>query len=435
MPRRQEASPDRRGLDRRQWLTAAFALPLSAALSACREPEAGDVEVAEEVADEMQQRVATIIEAYDGQGIHRTGTLGDQACARWLRDEVRSLGVQSELESMPFERIDSEACYVEVGAERWEGVPLFDGPLSSADGVSGTLGRSDDPGSDIGFIEIPPGSAGGDAFHAYRRETSHSAIVAVTGGERWNVPPGLALCNAESYREPYGPPTIQVSTEALPALEGAATNGISVRLLNHGARTPTEVFNTVARVAGSDPSLAPLVVMTPRSGWWECASERGGGIAVWMEMIRALAAAAPLRPAEFVASTGHELGHYGLDHYIESREALIGDAVAWIHLGANFGAARGGAVLYQASDEKLRALGLGLLNAEGVSPARETPITERPLGEARNVYDGGGKFISILGGNGLFHHPADRWPEAVDLPLTASVARAFAAIAVELTKV
>ncbi len=59
--------------------------------------------------------------------------------------------------------------------------------------------------------------------------------------------------------------------------------------------------------------------MTPRSGWWQCASERGGGIAVWVEILAAVAAAKPARTVNFVASTGHELGHYGLTHYLESR--------------------------------------------------------------------------------------------------------------------
>ncbi|MDX1385563.1 MAG: hypothetical protein R3190_18065, partial [Thermoanaerobaculia bacterium] len=178
----------------------------------------------------------------------------------------------------------------------------------------------------------------------------------------------------------------------------------------------------------------PLVVMTPRSGWWRCASERAGGIAVWLETLRALAAATPARTTELVASTGHELGHYGLDHYLESRQAWLGDAVAWIHLGANFGAAVGGAILFQSSDEEMRSLALSRLAERGVEPAQETPPGQRPLGEARNVFDGGGRYISILGSNGLFHHPDDRWPDAVDVALTARVARAVADVAVELTR-
>ncbi|MEE2775918.1 MAG: hypothetical protein VYE73_04040 [Acidobacteriota bacterium] len=382
----------------------------------------------------MQNRIAKVIGDYDAQGIHRTGSRGDQECARWLFGEALATGAEADLEGMAFRRIDTERCFVDVEGEIIDGVPLFDSPLSLAEGVFGVLGEGGDPRAGIGFLAIPPGSAGGEDFHAYRRRTDHIGIVAVTGGERWNVPPGLALCNAESYNQPYGPTTIQVPTRGMPLLQGAAERRVLVRLVNSGVRTAVEVHNTVARIGGTDPELAPLVVMTPRSGWWECASERGGGIAVWLEMMRAVAASSPARSSEWVASTGHELGHYGLDHYIERRSDLIGEAHAWIHLGANFGAAVGPNMLFQASHDELRSMGVKALDAVGITPARETPVGERPLGEARNVFDGGGRYVSILGGNGLFHHPDDRWPDAVDLETTTAVALAFSRLALNLTR-
>jgi hypothetical protein len=51
-------------------------------------------------------------------------------------------------------------------------------------------------------------------------------------------------------------------------------------------RTQAQAFNVVTVVAGTNRSAAPLVVMTPRSGWWWCASERGGGLACWLEIMR-----------------------------------------------------------------------------------------------------------------------------------------------------
>ena len=55
---------------------------------------------------------------------------------------------------------------------------------------------------------------------------------------------------------------------------------------------------------------------------------------MWLEMMRALAEAKVERTVHFVASTGHELGHYGLEDYLEKRHELISSAVAWVHLGA-----------------------------------------------------------------------------------------------------
>ena len=59
-----------------------------------------------------------------------------------------------------------------------------------------------------------------------------------------------------------------------------------------------------------------------RSGWWGCASERGGGLACWLEIMRAMCAARPVRDTLFLASSGHELGHLGLDAFIQRRPRL-----------------------------------------------------------------------------------------------------------------
>ena len=68
--------------------------------------------------------------------------------------------------------------------------------------------------------------------------------------------------------------------------------------------------------------------MTPRSGWYSCASERGGGIACWLELMRTLNGRAP-RDVLFVASSGHELGHRrrlrSLDRRLERRRRYRSD--------------------------------------------------------------------------------------------------------------
>ena len=59
-----------------------------------------------------------------------------------------------------------------------------------------------------------------------------------------------------------------------------------------------------------------------------------------------------------------------------------------------------------------------ILKEVGVAAGQITAMGQRPLGEARNIFDGGGEYVSILGGNNLFHHPSDRWPDSVDLDST-----------------
>ena len=43
----------------------------------------------------LEQRVATVLQAFDAQGNHRTGTAVDRASAEWLSDQVRQLGIEA----------------------------------------------------------------------------------------------------------------------------------------------------------------------------------------------------------------------------------------------------------------------------------------------------------------------------------------------------
>ena len=282
-------------------------------------------------------------------------------------------------------------------------------------------------------VSATPAPRAGSDFRSYRRDTAHRAAVTVTGGPANGVPEGLALLNAPDFKEPFGPPVLQVASRHRAWLADAAAAGATARVVARVTRRPEEVFNVTATLRGREPSQAAVFVMTPRSGWWTCASERGGGIAVWLEMIRGMAASpTPRRTTVFLASTGHELGHYGLEEFLRTRSRLVRGAAAWIHLGANFGAAVGGAPLLQASSLELQDRATDALERAGEAPARRRPVGETAAGEARHIHDGGGTYLSIVGDNGLFHHPWDRWPDAVDVDRIARYARAFTQVGLQL---
>ena len=172
--------------------------------------------------------------------------------------------------------------------------------------------------------------------------------------------------------------------------------------------------------------------MTPRSGWWWCTSERGGGLACWLEIMRATRDAKPVRDVLFVASSGHELGHRGIDTFIERRPELVPTAKAWIHLGANIGAAQGPGNNLQASDDEMESMMAEAMTKAGLWIDRRLPRGAVPRGEAENVHRGGGRYISIIGNNDLFHNTNDRGADAVDLKVIERFASAFAMAATSL---
>jgi hypothetical protein len=372
----------------------------------------------------VERRIATLIREYEGQGFHRTGTSADNASGDWLCDQVRKAGLSPTQEPFPFERVDLRESVLIVGERRIEGVPLFDGAFTDPQGVRGRLGGLE-RGSEIGVTNMSVNAAAAGPLGEARRANRHRAIVAVTRGRR----PGLCPSNADSFQQPFGPPVLQVSSREAAWLTEQIRQGPEARLILHAARTSASAFNVVASIEGNGPNPSPLVVMTPRSGWFSCASERGGGIACWLEIMRALRTTRLGRPVVFVASSGHELGHLGINAFISRRAGVVTSAVGWLHLGANIGAATDPSNTIQASDDRFEATLASAMAASGLGIDRRNPRGTIPGGEAEAVHRGGGRYVSMIGGNGLFHNPDDRGPQAVDPEVIRKFSNAFITVA------
>jgi hypothetical protein len=375
--------------------------------------------------DGLEGRLADLIAAYDAQGYHRTATPADNASAEWLMKQVRQAGAEPSLEPFTVTRIDPMSCHLRVSERRIDGVPLFDATFTGAEGIRGTLGLAGDD-CDIAVVEVGPltrlqsdDPLGGALARA--RRGGYKGIVILTHGGR----AGLFLLNAPSFRAPFGPPALQISSTEAEWLIAQARRHVEVELVVSAQKVASQAFNVTTRVAGSDSSLAPLVVVTPRSGWWQCASERGGGLACWLETIRVLAANKPARDSLFAAFSGHEIGHLGLDAYLMGRADLVKRAHAWIFLGANIGAPQQ-PNLVEISDAAMDRWIAGALEKEGIAIDHKAEPGSVPRSEAGFLQRGGARYASLVCGSEVFHMPADRWPNAIDMTSLAHYVRAFA---------
>ena len=355
-------------------------------------------------------RAADWLRSWDSQGLHRTGTDGDEAGAAWLAQEAASLGASVSSETFTLDRVDPVDCYVEVDGGRTDGVPVFDAPPTGSEGISGTIG------TDIGVVQLSPHAVYSGEYRTLRRSASYRALVIVCHGTQ----PGLGLLNAEQFREPYGAPAIHV-TEPV--------RGRVARVVAHYRRTPASARNILIHLAGADPTRPPLVVMTPRSSWWQSTAERGGGLVCWLECLRALLAEPPACDVVMTANSGHELGHLGLDEFLAHRPGWERTAI-WIHWGANIGAAAGELTVMSADDE-LRAMATSELSDVAHAFA---PKMKVPSGETRDIHRAGGRYLTLVGSNPLFHLPQDRWPHAVDVAAIERIASAAARMVVRLTR-
>jgi len=293
----------------------------------------------EDASDDRTIRAIAWLTAWDAQGIHRTATAGDEAGADWLIREATRLGATPAVEEFALDRLDPTEAYLEFDGRRVAGVPVFDAPATGDGGVAGILGPMGAETS-IAVAELSPLSVYSPDYEELRRNAPRRGLVIVCKGAR----SGLGLLYAERFRQPYVPPVIHVSSEARDVLAAAARR-VSARLVAASRRTSARARNVVVTIRGQDRARAPVIVMTPRSSWWQSTSERGGGLVCWLESLRALLASPPLCDVIFTANSGHELGHLGLDDFMtrrsgRERPGADGGAI-WVHYGANIGAVGG----------------------------------------------------------------------------------------------
>ncbi len=337
---------------------------------------------------------------YDGLGEPRCGTADDTRTAAWLRDAAAGLGAKAWLDDWPLQRIVPGAADLAIDSAVIEGLPLFDAPSGEVEGTMGPLGSY----SDIGWAQVDPAGASlpGQEVASMRAASRHRAIVLATGQG------GLAPLNAPGFPGHFGPPVLQVPGHAAARLAGARR----ARLRATYGLLPAASANVLASARGAD-----WLVLTPRTSWFTCTAERGGGIAVWLELLRRGAARC------YLASGGHELGHIGLKHAMRARpitEAMV------LHLGANLGCA-GDAKLNVRAHEPAAARHMAdYLEAAGY-PAASLAVAPRGRvnGEAHDIAAAGLPFVSLIGSNPLFHAREDRLAN-VDARRVALIAEACA---------
>ena len=194
---------------------------------------------------------------------------------------------------------------------RIEGLPLFDGGTTDAAGVSAPLGAE---GVHLAIADRAAIGTEGEFLAAARRGGQVTAIVVVTS----TSVPGLVPSNARVFAAPYGCPVLQVGSESRACSrrrrDPAPRRGWSAA---RRARSTTAV-NVVAEVPGRRPRsrrwsssrraaaggrARPNAAAVSSAGWRRCGRWR----------VRR-----PARRTMFVASSGHELGHLGLDAFLHA---------------------------------------------------------------------------------------------------------------------
>ncbi|WP_326523067.1 hypothetical protein [Sphingomonas sp.] len=426
---------------RRHLLGGALTLPASAALAAT--PDGPDA----------SRSIAADLDRYIGFGVKQSGGAGDTACGDWLDAELRAAGFAVERQPISVPWFAPERCELIAGPAR---APVWPQPIvvpTPRDGLTARLVRvapdgtsATPPAGAIALVELPFARWSSVLTKAARSPIDAAfaggarAVVAVTHGPTG----GMIALNTDGRKPLFpGPLALLAPNDAAPLL-AAASRGETATLHLSGRGGRRTAFNLVGRI---DRGIGTwLVVSTPRSGWFTCAGERGGGIAAWLALMRWAGKALPGLDLAFICNSGHEYEHLGAEEMLRAVAPPPAATRFWLHLGANLaardwhegiGAPR---PLPSADPQRYLSVSRALLPAaRRVFAGRaglEAPYASDTLsaGELNNIIAAGYPMVAGVFGLHRYHHVAEDDARCIDAEEVARTAAAFRALLVDAVK-
>lgn len=416
--------------NRREFLAGTAMLPLTALAAPA------DARAAASVAGDLQH--------YVGFGGKQAGGEGDNACGAWLEAELREAGfaVERQIVSVPW--FAPDICELACAGARAAVWPQPVVVPTAPEGISAPLVRVDAEGhaaaaltGALALVDLPSGRWSSALASQIRRPVeaafaagAHAAILITNG------PTGQAIALNADGRAPLFPKPVALLAprDARPFLAAAARGEqATLRLTGRGGRRPA--FNLIGRI---DRGLGRwLTVSTPRSGWFTCAGERGGGVATWLGLARWAGAAAPGCDLAFICNSGHEYEYLGAEEMLRSVAPRPGETLFWLHLGANLAsrdwheAVGGTAPLPGPDSQRYLAVSPVLLDAARREFAGlaglEAPYSSEALsaGELTNIIRAGYGRVAGVFGVHRFHHVADDDARCLSSEQVARTAAAF----------
>lgn len=388
--------------------------------------------------------VAKDIERYLSFGNKQSGGQGDNGCGDWLAAELRRAGLAVEKHRLSAPFFTAEKCDIVVGNSS---VAVWPQPIvrtTPQQGLTAPLVRVDAAGNAsaplagaIALIDLPYGRWSSLLAKPIRTPVERAfgggakAAVIITNG-----PTGKVIALNADGREPMfaGRVALVAPADAAPLLAAAiAQKPATLTISGRGGRR--DAFNIIGRLDRGKPDW--IVISTPRSGWFGCAGERGGGIAAWLHLARWAPAALPDHNLAFLCNSGHEYENLGAQESLKSIAPKPDKTRFWLHLGANLAARDWHEGLFglspiSATDsqrylvvsrpllDNARKLFAGLSGLENPYPSDQLSA-----GELTEIIKSG--YPSVAGVFGLhrYHHVAEDDLRCIDATAVASTIAAF----------
>lgn len=387
---------------------------------------------------------------YAEMGVHRAGTKGDVDTARWFAETLQDLGYDTHLQPWPLRQFFLEEAALTVAGRSIDCFPFWFPNATTSDGVTGNI---------VPLPEDRTELKDAIAFHRlaetdYKFDVAEVAERAANAGARALVvviphPSGEVM--AQNAREPYNQkplpiPAVIAGEKDAEFLSRSAAGKTQATVIIAGEDRPeTKAYNVIAELKRG---AKWVVVTTPSSGWFQCAGERGPGVALWLGLARWAAAHDSAVSYRFIANSGHELANIGAHRSLEGAPPPE-EVLCWLHLGASIATRAWERIetdwrplpgqstrrpyefrpLPRVHDqghlvgakELLPVLQAAFANVPGYTPRSGEPIR----GELRHFVRAGYTAFGMFGGHQFFHTRRDT-PQTTAPEFLEPVARALA---------
>jgi hypothetical protein len=334
-----------------------------------------------------------LVRAYSDMGVHRTGSAVDIKTSRWLASELVIYGADVSFQTFPYHHFEVELA-VRSDLRSVRAMALyysFTGPHNVINPATGVIDAHADEVVISGRINTMVTQAKADG--------SDGLVLAT------QCPTGAICAINRAHSTDINLPVILVAEEDLTTIQASGADIYCSAAIRIG-----EATNIIAQFPGP-PGASAIVVTTPISGWFQCAGERGSGLAAAILVAQRLSRNFAV---DLLLASGHELGFLGGYHLAENLAAPSG---CILHLGsciANLEARFTSVCSFDPTTTGQIAAALQILGIRPVVPT-DPGDAENWVGESKCWASKGLPMLSIAGQAPYFHTPDDL-PDTVTTP-------------------
>lgn len=362
-----------------------------------------------------RDRLMADIVRYDSFGVHRYGSPGADAALDWIAAELAAAGLAVAEQRFIMDRqylfehgsLEIEGRQLRILPQWWMPEDRASFELTAPVAPEGLL-RLSLPYDGGAYLNDGHRARLAEAFA--RKPLAVLLDIAHPSGE-------IFTYNVDQAANSWPVPVLLVAPGDVPPLRAGALATVTLR----GAyRRGVEGRNIVARLDRGRGRW--MVVSTPVTSWFTSTGERGPGIAGFLAMARLARSRFAAHDLVFVATSGHEIGHGGMEHFMREGAPLPAATAAWAHFGSSLACREPVVRAINSSAALAPLVDRHFAGLDGVRLTGE----KAAVGELREVHGAGYTgFFGMAGSHRLFHTPADN-AAAVDPDLLLPMARAFA---------